>query len=502
MPGSVIPSYPKGNRFHIGNYLWAVFLISAVVILAYHPILDCFFTGTDALTLIETSRINSLGDIPRIFTTPLMDGTEFTKIATFYRPVSVLTYSVDHFLWGLNPFGFHLTNLLLHISVGFLIFVLLTKLGQGDCVLAGLAAGIFVLHPILAESVPAIDRRHDLIASLFLLLTLIFFIGHIAHDRHKRIRLGFSLTCYCLALGSKEIAIVSPLILWLYLVLFLDEESRNKRILAALRLMGPFLIATLVYLIIRSTVLGGLGGYQVRPQGEWPQMLAYMTNIICSYFVDLWYPVDFLNVTETRSVYTSVLALVLFSFLYGTLSFSLARQPMEDGQHSIYSRLIVFLMLWCILPLGLFLGTLTFGHRNMYMPAIPFSGMLALAFVFSVKGLRERIGLPRNGIASRTLFSFLGLRTLMLLMTLAVVVSLIAYSPACRRYGQWEDSARISKLFLENVQDAVNTIPKTIVIHVRNLPEGINSYRRRIPHAKEVTYLRDYSIKSQLSHLA
>jgi hypothetical protein len=495
----VLPMHQRGDYCIRGFYCAAIFLISALALLAYYPILKCFFTGTDTLTLIETSRVDSFGDLVKIFSSPLMDGTDFTKIGLFYRPVSVLTYTFDSLLWGLDPFGFHLTNLLLHISVGFLLLVLVVNLSGGDFLFAGLATGIFILHPVLVESVPAIDRRHDLISSLFLLITLIFFIKGLLKERSRSLFLGFSAASYCLALGSKETAVVIPALVFVYGVLFSDDDSMKRKVRSALMLCGPYMILTLIYLFIRWHVLGGLGGYQVRPEGEWYQILVYLSNIISSYFQDLWYPVDFLNIADSQSVFTSTIALVFFTLLYTIIAFNIFGKPTVGLDRNCGCRLPIFLMTWCVLPLGLFLGTLTFGHRYMYMPAIPFSAMLALAIVTNVRSLREKYWVAtHSGCLYKPISGFVGARSLILLLSFTVVISLVTYSPLCRRYGQWEDSARISSLFLKNLEDAVKTLPKNMVIDIYNLPDSVKSHRGKIPHAREVTYLRDYGVKSWL----
>ena len=88
-------------------------ILSVVVIgfLAHKPALGCFFTGTDTFTLIDTARVTSARDLIEILCNPLMAGSGFVSQGLFYRPVSTLSYSLDYFFWGLNPFGYHLTNL-------------------------------------------------------------------------------------------------------------------------------------------------------------------------------------------------------------------------------------------------------------------------------------------------------------------------------------------------------------------------------------------------------
>ncbi len=130
------------------------FLIPGLIaILTYLPILRSFLTGTDAITLIESSRIDSFEDFAQILLRPLMDGTAFVNVALFYRPLASMSYALDYVIWGLNPFGYHLTNLILHVLVTLSVAYLIRFLSRDNWV-GLLAATIFTMHPILVESVP------------------------------------------------------------------------------------------------------------------------------------------------------------------------------------------------------------------------------------------------------------------------------------------------------------------------------------------------------------
>ena len=72
---------------------------------------------------------------------------------TFYRPVVMVSYLADHAVWGLNPHGFHLTNLLTHIlGVWFVFHIALALFGR-HTVTAFFAAALFAVHPSHVENV-------------------------------------------------------------------------------------------------------------------------------------------------------------------------------------------------------------------------------------------------------------------------------------------------------------------------------------------------------------
>jgi hypothetical protein len=273
----------------------ALLALSIVIVgyLAYRDMLDYFFTGMDTTTLIDTGRVRSFRDVLRIFSEPLMNGTTLTKLSLFYRPIATLSYSLDYAIWGLDPFGYHLTDLILHILVSLSVFLLLLRLTEGKQVVAWLGAVIFTLHPILVETVPAIPRRHDVMAALFLLVSLLLFLKHFSGQERRRVCLLGSLVCYLLALGAKEIAVIFPALILGYLVIFSpNRKSIFARIGGALKSSLPFLVVTPLFLGFRAYIVRGVGGYDptVVPSSD---KLNFFTGTLIDYAAALIYPVSF-----------------------------------------------------------------------------------------------------------------------------------------------------------------------------------------------------------------
>ena len=476
----------------------AILSTAGIAFLAYSPILDYFFTGTDTLTLIETSRIQSVQDVHRLFTQPLMAGTRFVDVAKFYRPLASLSYSLDYSLWKLEPFGFQLTNLVLHIVVSILVFFLLRVLCAGDTTVAWIGALVFATHPILVESVPAIDRRHDMLAVMFLIASLLAFVRYRRPTGPRTLFLVLSITTYVLGLGAKETAIVLPVVVFLHYLVFPEESSHLRRITAAAKGVAGYLAATLAYVVWRFYVLGGLGGYQQAASLDVRQVLPYLANIIHSYFQDLLYPADFLGVMEAQAGYT-LTAVMISAFAGYLLVFAWQAGQKGAGENgSLQRKLLLFLAGWLPLPLMLFEATLTFAHRSMYLSVIPFSGILAITIVGNVRSLGEALKNEPSGSRCRHA-SVLGARLIVMVVGVALAASLMAHSPLLRQYKGWEDSADISSLVLKKLVASVPELPRNCAIHLYDLPDGIQSYQSKIPHSKDVAFLQDYSIKSWLN---
>ncbi len=123
-------------------------------------------------------------------------------------PVTVASYSVDHALFGMDPHGFHLTNLLLHVLASLVVLAVALKLGAGTWVAAACAL-LFAVHPAVGEPVSWVSGRKDLLAGLFSLLAVLAFLRIPDDDRGIRARLPIVLLVLMGAL-SKPSALLVP----------------------------------------------------------------------------------------------------------------------------------------------------------------------------------------------------------------------------------------------------------------------------------------------------
>jgi tetratricopeptide (TPR) repeat protein len=142
------------------------------------------------------------------------------------RPIRELTYIVDHKLFGEEPAGYHVQQILWHAVNGFLLFLLARLLGiQPLWALLGMA--FFLVHPLQAESVASVGHRKELLPLFFGLLSLLAWIWAKAAPMPRRIGLLFlCAAAYVVALLSNVTAASLPCVIMLYDHLFVDEEKR------------------------------------------------------------------------------------------------------------------------------------------------------------------------------------------------------------------------------------------------------------------------------------
>jgi protein O-mannosyl-transferase len=142
-----------------------------------------------------------------------------------YEPLTWITLAFDYALWGLNPTGFHLTNLVLHtINAVVFYFVALRLLALSWAATANtlplrigaaIAALAFAIHPLRVESVAWATERRDVLSALFVLLTLICYLKAAAaksQDGYRKWMLG-AVGCFLLSLLSKAVGITLPVVL-------------------------------------------------------------------------------------------------------------------------------------------------------------------------------------------------------------------------------------------------------------------------------------------------
>ena len=134
-----------------------------------------------------------------------------------YFPLVYTTLRFEYGLWGLNPFGYHLVNVLLHGCNAVLVWVVLRRLFVPG---AWLAAAIFALHPVQVESVAWVTELKNLESLFFYLLAVLAWIKFLGPLDSTRWRYyGLALGCALLALFAKTTACTLPaalvLVLWL-----------------------------------------------------------------------------------------------------------------------------------------------------------------------------------------------------------------------------------------------------------------------------------------------
>lgn len=251
------------------NKYLAILIISAWTFVIYYNSLTGEFVFDDESVVQNNASIQSLSSIPKYFTA---DEGFHKVIGRYYRPIVSSSYAIDYAIWGLNPFGFHLTNIFIHIISSILLFLILEQLfrkNKNSVFISFFGTMIFAVHTIHTEAVSWISGRTDSIVTLFFFASFLFYIKYADKEKSKTSHytspkrvldlqsrskfLILSLVFYCFGLLSKEMIITMPVILILYD--YFIRKLDFKKILSNYEVYLYFIGLTLLYFVIRYLLL-------------------------------------------------------------------------------------------------------------------------------------------------------------------------------------------------------------------------------------------------------
>jgi protein O-mannosyl-transferase len=228
-------------------------LLFLVALVIYSGSINGEFLFDDKILITQNIYVKDLKYVPVLFTTdeylPAVIHAE--KTYNYYRPLQTLSFALNYRIWGLQPFGYHLTNILFHSIVAFLVFCLLARLFS-DPPLALLSALLFCVHPLHTESVSSISGGAELLVSLFTLMTLLFYIKYLSSRRGSAFIIA--IFSFMLALISKEAGF---LVLVPFVVLFAGIRAKIPRDSAFFHFFIFFGIIV-IYAILRLNILAPL----------------------------------------------------------------------------------------------------------------------------------------------------------------------------------------------------------------------------------------------------
>lgn len=145
-------------------------------------------------------------------------------VLDFNRPVHLASLMLDAALWGTNPFGYHLTSILLHAANVVLVWLVVRDVldrgthfgGSADSIVPVVAALFFAVHPVVVEAVCEPTFREDLLAAAFTLGAVVLAARHFA-TAGDDLRMAVGVAGLCLlAVASKESGIAAPFVLAAY----------------------------------------------------------------------------------------------------------------------------------------------------------------------------------------------------------------------------------------------------------------------------------------------
>jgi len=411
-------------------------------------------TGNDFVNYDDDVYVQSNAQVQKGLTLENVAWAFTHTVSCNWHPVTMLSHMLDCQVYGLNPWGHHLTSLLLHAADAVLLFLLLRRL-TGAIWLGAWVAAMFALHPLHVESVAWVAERKDVLSAFFGLLTLLFYVRYVRAPAPAtgsreisflRSR-DYWFACLGLALGlmSKPM-----LVTWPFVMLLLDYWPLGRlqtcRIRSLVLEKVPFFILTAAASLVTLIVQKQEGATQTLSSLSPGVRVANATLSYGWYLLKMVWPADL-------SIYYPYPKLMVVSRLLVTVIILAGISAFCWSQRRRHPFLLMG-WLWFVGTLVPVIGLVQVGSqamadRYMYLPSV---GVLILV----AWGARE---LARRSAGWANFLSFV-----------AVITVLLCIGPTRQAIALWKNSETLFRHAIKVTAD--NSIAQN------NLASALNQQGR------------------------
>lgn len=408
-------------------------LIALLAMGIYVNTLKNGFVYDDKDTIVNNMFIKELNNLPKLFE------KDYFKLSgeTSYRPVVTFTYFFEYALFGLKPWGYHLTNILLHAFNVVLLYIFVQLLTEGSDrakVAPLLTSFLFAAHPVLTEAVNAISFREDLLVFLFYITTLNLFL--ISRQGSKPGRSPFwtvmlylaSCVTFFIALLSKEMAVTLPLIIYWYEWIYCDKKKGLHKILFNRYNIG-YIAITVFYLYLRfyyfhNPLERDSLGWEVTDRLLTVPWLILNSLKLTIFPISLSVDYLIMPVKDAASLLFLLPSIAIISLIGMTFLIEKKEKCITFG---IGFFLITLIPVYNIIPI-----TNPLAIRYLYMPAVGFCIVMGLNFCLLYEAFISR---PKT----RQLYLFIPFIAIMVIYSSGVINRNKAWKD---NYSLWSDAAR------------------------------------------------------------
>ncbi len=431
-------------------------LISIIGFIVYLNVLPNGFVWDDEEQVVNNLIIQKFSNLPQIIKgSTFQTGGAGGLSGIYYKPLMTFSFMLNYGIWKLNAFGYHLFQVLIHLSNAVLVFLLLKhlfkKIKDGQ-IWAFLASLIFIVHPANVEAVGYISATQDVLYAFFGLLVLNFVFWRFKKPGIEGLMIGFFLL---FSLLSKEAGIVVIPIGVLLCHWFVKEK-----LMVWLMSGGGALIA---YVLLRFGIAQVfLGTSSVVPMGLASLFERLMTipYMLYSYLRIFFFPKDLftaqhLVIQEMGDYRFWLYLLLVLGFILG-LAFIAWKKK---------NRLFTFFLFWFLLSIGLVLNLfpldMTLAERWFYLPMIGLLGMMVLLLNWG----REKIKLIQ----------------IVILPAFLVIILLLSFRTIVRA-GNWRNGLTLFSHDIQYAPDSfdLNNNLGVELFRVGNLEEAKPYFERSI----------------------
>jgi hypothetical protein len=376
------------------NPVLSLTLLLLMTAIIYYPALGSIFLLDDLQNLKDLAEIQARGMAYYLFASDAGPGG---------RPLSLLTFALQHPSWPGNPFAFKLVNLLLHLGNGAIIFYICRLLfpalrltATTSTAFAMLVTALWLLHPLQLSTVLYVVQRMTILATTFMLLGMLLYLHgrqlYLAGKTGKGIvlALGGTYLCMLLAILSKEIGILLPFyLLVLEFTLLTDGQAiRRWRRYSVPVLLLPVLLLS-AYLL--SGFDGLLAAYQIR-EYTMGQRLLTEANVLIDYLRLILLPVagSFSIFHDDYRVATSLFSPSVTFINIAIIVLLIVVALMARKKAVVFSFAILWFFTGHLLESSFIGLELYFEHRN-YLPAVGIIFLLIWGLIKISEQIKSRL---------------------------------------------------------------------------------------------------------------
>lgn len=262
-------SVARGDQKQPAHLWWSLPAISIAVLslITFGKCLYGYFAADD---IWQTAyAFKALNGHPEMICRKFFENYVPGDVVKFYRPLLMVSVIGDYAVWGANPFGYHLTNVLLQTASSVLLFFCVRKLfacvgPQRATVIGAIAGALFAVSPLHGEVAAWQSARVDSLCETFYFLALWQFAesSTATHKRKKLIFFAISLIAFVLSMLSKETGVTLPVLACGWMFLFQSDGPLVSRIKRSLWTTRWFWLFCVIFVCVRAAILQTfVGGY-------------------------------------------------------------------------------------------------------------------------------------------------------------------------------------------------------------------------------------------------
>jgi len=363
-----------------------------------------FKTLDDYGMIVENPNVTDLSNIKNIFT------SSYFGSGAYYRPMLVLSFMFNYQLFGLEPVSFYITNLLIHLSVVFFVFLLVKEFFD-EPYIPFFTSLLFAVHPIHWIIVSTITGRSSSLLAIFFISSIYFFILFSKKGKGRAIY-AISLICFILALLTRETAVIIPLILIGFLLY--SSKGSFKEVLRRCVFTLPYFLLIAAYMFLRH-LLGIVKIFNERTFIEISLGFLTFLRALITHLRLFILPVD-LHFDRTRVLfqdfhdYQLYLTLGFFGLLVA--AFSYFRGGINRRALFFIAWFIIILFPVSQIPAATLIqpGVITAGEHHLYLPSIGIFTLVVNYFFWVYK----------KNVVSQSIFKFAVFSLMIILITITI----------------------------------------------------------------------------------